>query len=321
MRNAECVFYHPYFSLSMTFGSREAMLINCLWVNSPCLFLWSKWKTCAYIVWARNACVCCVKKVDAYPRKWHKSLKMDPWGSGGAKCTHTHIYIAINTLPPMQICFNFSSFMSFVCSIYFPFFLNLLPNASERKLPLSMHLRQFNRIQVEVSACGISGSGFGWFAMQWRRCPYDSLFDFVRFGFVVFRSCNFHICIFPRPQTAHSANICQQLRGCVSRAPICACLCAHMNMNAWYPMFSDPNWNAQTNERNAKRDSVHKIVECVAYQMNEAKKRHIMIFLVSFCCVCGFCFLVLKLNSHVKEKKPRVGEKNNKWSRKSDSFW
>lgn len=136
--------------------------------------------------------------------------------------------------------------------------------------------------------------------MQWRRCPYDSLFDFVRFGFLVFCSCTFHICIFPRPQTAHSANICKQLCGCVS----CAHPCVHVRAYEYERLISYVFW---TERKECK--TRHRAQNCrmcrISNECSEKKANHDFF---PFRFVCGFCFLVLKLNSHVK--KPRVAGKN-----------
>lgn len=348
MRNArECLTLSAYFiihiSLSMTFGSRVAMLIN--WLLSEFFIfsiLWSDWKTCAYIVWERNASVSVVykKKVDAYPRKWHKSLKMDTHHEATeaqSAHTRTHIYIAINTLLPMQICFNFSSFMSFVCSIYCSFFHSLLfifgwanqsffPYASERKLPLSVHLQQFNRIQVEMSAyvgsldldlvglyCN-SNQQWQW----WWRCPYDSLFDFVRFGFLVFRSCNFHICIFPRPQNSALSKYLQAIVRvrelmCVRASAythVCMFMC--MNMNGWYLMFvSNPIEMRQRTKGMQNATSCTKLSNVSHIKWMKRKKGISWFFsLVSFRFVVFVVFVFWYWNWTVTWKK------NQSWMKK-----
>lgn len=150
--------------------------------------------------------------------------------------------------------------------------------------------------------------------MQWRRCPYDSLFDFVRFGFLVFCSCTFHICIFPRPQTAHSANICKQLCGCVSCAHPCV-QCACSSVWIWTVdilCFLNRTKGMQNATSCTKLSNVSHI------KWMKRKKGKSWFFSVSF--RLWFLFSCIEIEQS-REKTKSCGKKHNKWSRKSDSFW
>lgn len=158
--------------------------------------------------------------------------------------THSNQHVAF-----MQIWFNFfcvyschrrkertkteggRNLLVFVCSIFFvaSFSRRVVSfsfRISKRKLPLlivkcSWRDRCLWIWLVRKTACD-------------KPCTAVSYFGFL------FRSCKFHICIFPRPQIAHSANISQVCAGAYEC--VCVCVLAHVtstfhtwyaNMNGW----------------------------------------------------------------------------------------
>lgn len=242
-----------------------------------------------------------------------------------------HIYIAINTLLSCKYVSIFLHFMSrqkkkkqktilFVlyftffrsCSVFFIFFWLVEPIfflSIFQKGSCHFHcicsnwteLWSKNKYSYERSS-NLDSVGL--------QSSHDSLFDFVHriLGFV---SCNLHICIFPRPQTAHSANICKYVRVRVrelmcahySRRPMCACFVWHVNMNGWYLMFLN---QLKCKRKNGMQNatSCTKLSNVSHIKWMKGKKTYCDFFVVIVVfSLFFFSLLLLKLNSHMKKNR------------------
>lgn len=134
-------------------------------------------------------------------------------------------------------------------------------------------------------------SGLGWFVKQWQRWrPYDSLFQYFFLLWILgFVRVIFISAFFPGHKRRAQQIFASYVRVCVSwcaqpalsSTPMCACLYGWIWIWTVDILCFWINWKCKRTKGMQNTTSCTKIVECVAYQMNEAKKnRHIMIFFV-----------------------------------------
>lgn len=171
-----------------------------------------------------------------------------------------------------------SKFHSFLCSVRFGWIL-------KRKLPLLVQLHSWNKTVCRDLLLNLDLVGVCKIAVT----VVDS--SILHFGFL-FRACKFHICIFPRPQIAHTQRIflrkhvrvrvCGYVRPCDVHVYIW-----YANMNSWYLMgkkmllffrlrFDISIEITYTNER-MECKMWHRAQNCRMRRISNVKKENIMI--------------------------------------------